>query len=96
MRAAPTEGIGSEMVEYMNFQNQPTLPTDAPPSANASAARPVTCTFTTTTHTTDHGVVEEQDPQDQPHLALDNTDDEEEGPDEHLLCEAEATIRRLV
>jgi hypothetical protein len=33
VRTAPTEGNGREIVEYINFENQPTLPTDASPSA---------------------------------------------------------------
>jgi hypothetical protein len=61
-----------------------------------SAARLVTCTFTATTHTTDHDVVEEEDPQDQPQLALNSDDEEENGPGEHLLSKAEVTLRRLV
>jgi hypothetical protein len=40
--------------------------------------------------------VEEEDPQNQLQLALDSDDEEEDGPDEHLLNDAEATLRRLV
>jgi hypothetical protein len=54
------------------------------------------CTFTATTHTADRDVVEEEDPQDQPKLALDSDDEGEDGPDEHLLSEAEATLRRVL
>jgi hypothetical protein len=44
--------------------------------------------------------VEEEDPQDQPHVVL-NSDEEVgdgdgDGPDEHLLSKAEATLRRQV
>jgi hypothetical protein len=33
VRTAPTEGNGKEIAENINFENQPTLPTDASPSA---------------------------------------------------------------
>jgi hypothetical protein len=33
VRTAPTEGNGREIAEYLIFENQPTLPTDASPYA---------------------------------------------------------------
>jgi hypothetical protein len=53
-------------------------------------------TFTSTTQTTDLDAVEEEDPQDQPQLALHSDDEGEHGPHEHLRCEAKATLRRRV
>ena len=38
VRTAPTEGIGREIAENVNFENQPTLPTDASPSAKRGSA----------------------------------------------------------
>jgi hypothetical protein len=88
------------MAENLNYKNQPTPPTAASPSANASASRLVTYALKATTHTTDHDAVEEEDPQDQPKVALDSDEEDRNGdghgPDEHLLSEAEATLRRLV
>ena len=95
MRAAPTEGTGSEMAENLTFENEPALPTDASPSENASAARIIASNITQATHSTDPDALEEEDPQDQPHLALDS-DEEEDGADEHPLREAEEYLRRLV
>jgi hypothetical protein len=40
--------------------------------------------------------VEEEDPQDQPQVVLDSDEEEGNGPDEHLLSKAEATLRRLI
>jgi hypothetical protein len=40
--------------------------------------------------------VEEEYPQDQPQLALDSDEEEEDEPDEHFLSEAETTLHRLV
>jgi hypothetical protein len=53
-------------------------------------------TYRATTHATDHDAIKEEDPQDQPQLAIDSDDAEEDGPDEHLFCGAKATLRRLV
>jgi hypothetical protein len=63
MRAAPTESIGIEISENLNFVKQSTLHTDASPSTNVSAARPVAGNFITITYAKDHDVVEEEDPQ---------------------------------
>jgi hypothetical protein len=53
MRASPTEDIGSEMAEILTFENQPALPTDAPPSDDVSAARIIASNITQATHSTD-------------------------------------------
>jgi hypothetical protein len=75
------------MAENLTFENQPALPTDASPSVDASAARILSSNITQATHHIDPDALEEEDPQDQLHLALDS-DEEEDGADEHPLHEA--------
>jgi hypothetical protein len=85
------------MAKTLTFENQPALPTDASPSANnASAARIIASSITQATHSTDPDALEEEDPQDQPHMALDSDEEEEDGADKRPLREAKEYLRRLV
>jgi hypothetical protein len=84
------------MAENLTFENQPALPTDASPSIDASAARIIASNITQATHSTNADALEEEDPQDQPHMALDSDEEEKDGADEHPLREAEEYLRRLV
>jgi hypothetical protein len=84
------------MAKKLTFENPPAVPTDASPSADASAARIIASNITQATHSTDPDALEEEDPQDQPHLALDSDEEEEDGADDDPLREAEEYRRRLV
>jgi hypothetical protein len=68
------------------------------PSTDASAARNVQNVFPLVTHSIDPGAAEEEDTQDDFHMALD-TDDEDDviaEENEHQLREGEAALNQIL